>query len=392
MIIVGLMSGTSADGVDSAIMSLSGKPPKLRWKLVHHLFHPYPAELQRNVLAGMKITATVDRICDLNASLGEFYASVSLTALAAAKINRADVAAIGCHGQTVWHNPGRSTLQLGEAAVLAERTGIYVVSNFRARDIAAGGQGAPLVAYVDQLLFQHDQKTRALQNLGGIGNVTYLPRRTMLTATEPRLQPIGKLTAAQTIAFDTGPANMVIDDIARRASAGALQCDLDGTLAATGVPHGAVLEELLSHSFFAAPPPKTTGREVFGEQYGEALWTSMLSRGAAPQDVAATATMLTATSIAESYRTFLPSIPDEVVLSGGGVRNPTLVKMISDCLHAVRQDITITTSDALGMPPEAKEAACFAILAYESLHGRPGNLPSATGATKRVVLGDITQG
>ena len=392
MIVVGLMSGTSADGVDAAVMRISGAPPQLRWSLVKHHFCEYPGALRAEVLACMAQNATVDRVCALNVALGEFYATATLAAISASGLQPSRVRLIGCHGQTLWHIPAIATLQVGEPAVLAERTGIAVVSNFRSRDIAAGGQGAPLVAYVDELLYRDDYKSRALQNLGGIANVTYVPARIQHRSKSNRAQLKGASAerAGFTLGFDTGPANMLIDDIARRATNGAWQCDHDGAMAAAGAVHGGLLEELLGMPFFAQKPPKTTGREVFGAQLGAQLWDRMRTLRAMPKDLAATLTMLTATSIADAYRDFLPALPDEVILSGGGARNPTLVRMLTACLRSLKSDIAVTTSDALGMPVEAKEAACFALLAYETLHGRPGNLPSATGARKRVVLGDLT--
>jgi anhydro-N-acetylmuramic acid kinase len=373
MIVIGMMSGTSADGVDLAVMSLEGTPAALNWQLIKHIYVAYPAGLRDQVLDAVTEHARVPEICALNVSLAEFYADAVQHTLAETGLAARDVRALGNHGQTVWHIPARATLQIGEPAVLAERTGIQVVSNFRARDIAAGGQGAPLVAYVDRLLFAHPTKTRALQNLGGIGNVTWL-------------SPSGE----RSLAFDTGPANMLIDDVARRATGGALQCDLDGALAARGRLHGPLLEELLSHPFFAEAPPKTTGREVFGAQMGAQLWARAQALGITPADLAATVTWLTAASVADAYRDHLPALPDEVIVSGGGTRNPVLMHMLRDALGAIRPGIMVDTSDAYGMSSEAKEAACFAILAYETLHGRSGNLPSATGARRPVVLGSIT--
>ena len=387
MIVIGLMSGTSADGVDAAIMRLAGTPPRLRWTLLHHYFRSYPDGLRSEVLLGSSKRATVDRICRLNFTLGEFYAAAVCDAIAEAGIDRKTVKLIGCHGQTLWHDPPFATFQVGEPGIVAERTGIQVVSNFRSRDMAAGGQGAPLVAYVDQLLFQSKSKTRALQNLGGIGNVTFLPKISNSGIKHrdghSTIQPVA-------LAFDTGPANMVIDDIARRASNGTLQCDQDGRMAAAGTVHGGLLEELLGLPFFAKHPPKSTGRELFGEHFGQDLWQRMGVTRANPNDLAATATMMTAVSIAEAYRNFLPIMPDEVIVSGGGVRNPTLMRMLAECIKAIHPETLIKTSDSIGMPAEAKEAACFAVLAYETMHGRPGNLPGSTGAGKRVVLGDIT--
>jgi anhydro-N-acetylmuramic acid kinase len=282
---------------------------------------------------------------------------------------------IGSHGQTVWHAPEgefAGTLQLGEAAVIAERTGLPVVSNFRARDMAAGGQGAPLVAYVDRLLLTHPERVRAVQNIGGIGNVTFLP---------PLSQP--DWTA---FAFDTGPGNVLLDEAAARITEGRWNYDRDGTLAAGGRVNGAFLEWLLDHPYFARRPPKTTGRELFNAAFSQSLWEQAERYHLPSEDVMATLTAFTATTIAQAYRAFLPSLPEEVIISGGGSRNPTLMKLLAEALAPAQ----LLPSATAGIPGETKEALAFAILAYETWHGRPGNLPAATGARRAVVLGQIT--
>ncbi len=386
MIVIGLMSGTSADGVDAAVVEVSGGAAQPRYRLLKHVLLPHVDAVHDEILACVRPDAgTVDRICALNFTLGEAFAAAALDGARAAGIPRDKIDLIGSHGQTMWHLPGHSTLQIGSPAVIAERTGATVISNFRARDMAVGGQGAPLVPYVDALLLRHPALTRAAQNIGGIANVTYLP---------PRVD--GPQTAfGEVFAFDSGPGNMLMDDAARRASSGALQYDDGGQLAAQGTVDGSLLEELMDHDFMRAPPPKTTGREVFGAQYGAEIWARGLARGLRAVDVVATATAFTATSIAVAYRDFLPVMPDEVLVSGGGALNPTLMAMLERQLNDFAppgKHVRVMRSDEAGIPVLAKEAFAFAILAAETWRGRPGNLPAATGARKPVVLGDITPG
>ncbi len=395
MIVLGLISGTSADGIDAAVVELSGAPPDLHWHLITHLTIPHPPALRAEILACTLATATVDKISALNFALGDAFAKAARAAMQAAHLRPEQIDLIGSHGQTVWHAPRAHTLQIGAAAVIAEKTGVTTISNFRARDVAAGGHGAPLVPYVDALLFSHPTLTRAAQNIGGIANVTFLPphskgaeeqwSRGDREASPPHPRSPAPL---QPFAFDTGPGNVLIDDAARRATNGAMQFDRDGALAARGTADEKLLAELLAHPYFKLPSPKTTGREIFGAHFGADVWTRGIARGLRSDDILATLTALTAESIARAHRDFLPAMPDQVILSGGGARNPTLVAMLRAKLAPAR----VILSDELGMPVEAKEAIAFAILAYETAHNRPSNLPAATGARSAVVLGDITPG
>ncbi len=384
--IVGLMSGTSADGIDAAVVEISGRPPELNWRLLAKNETSYPDELSERVFAAFRPqTATVDQLCSLNFALGEAFAEAALHVIEVAGLAPGDIDLIGSHGQTVWHiadGPDASTLQLGEAAVIAERTGITTVSNFRTRDMATGGQGAPLVSFLDALLLAHPTEPRAAQNIGGIANVTYLPptRATAGIDTHP-------------LAFDTGPGNMLIDDAIQRCTNGAVTYDDDGAFAATGTVAAGFLEELMREPYLAQPLPKTTGRERFGRQYGERIWERGQELGLSHADLVATVTAFTAASIARAYRDFLPHRPESVFVSGGGARNRTLMKMLSDDLNP---DGTIQTkvlsTDEAGLPADAKEAIAFAVFAYETWYGRPSNLPAATGATHAVPMGTVTPG
>lgn len=387
VIVVGLMSGTSADGIDATVVRLDGAPPHLDWTILTHINVPYPPQLREEIFACFRPeTGSVDRICRLNFRLGEAFAEAALGAIAAAGLTPAEVGLIGSHGQTLWHIPPGSgdipsTLQIGEAAVIAEQTGLPVVSNFRTRDMAAGGQGAPLVPLVDGLLLSHSTLTRAAQNIGGIGNMTYLPPAL------PSPSPSGRGAGGEGIfAFDTGPGNMLIDDATWRATHGQLNYDKDGMLAAQGKIDKALLESLLADTYFSTPPPKTTGRERFGVQLGEQIWQNASARGLSALDILATLTAFTAESIVRAYHDFLPVFPDEVILSGGGACNPTLKAMLAERLAPAR----LLTSNEVGIPADAKESLAFAILAYETWHKRPGNLPAATGAQHPVILGAIT--
>jgi anhydro-N-acetylmuramic acid kinase len=317
--------------------------------------------------------ADAREVCLLNADIGTAFAD------AARALNTESIDLIGSHGQTVWHEiaaDGRAsaTLQLGEASIIAERTGATVVHNFRARDIAAAGQGAPLASYLDWLLLRHPSAWRAVQNIGGIGNVTLLP-------------PLNE-TDARMLAFDTGPGNALLDTLISSITQGAQHYDAGGRAAAQGTIDQAWLATLMQHPYFKQPPPKSTGRELFGSDYAVALLHEGRARGLADADILATITALTAESIVHAYRTFAPAPIAECVLAGGGRLNDTLVAMLRERAAPTQ----ITHSEAHGIDGDFKEALLFAVLAYETWHHRIGCLPEQTGAAHASVLGHITPG
>jgi anhydro-N-acetylmuramic acid kinase len=375
---VGLMSGTSVDGIDAALVSIPAGDPR-GVTLQAFVTVPYPAELREEILAVChRGVGGVDRVCVLNVAIGECFAAAALSVLAAGGVRPEEVGFIASHGQTVWHQPeavscggvaARGTLQLGEPAVIAERTGATVVANFRSRDMAAGGQGAPLVPYVDFLLFGAADVTRAVQNLGGIGNVTFLRAGG---------------AAEEVLAFDTGPGNMTLDAAARRVTQGQQSVDTDGRLARAGQVLPELLAELMADPYLAQPPPKSTGRERYGEPFVAALW----DRGFRGPELVATLTAFTAQTVALGYRNWLPGTVDEVILGGGGAHNPALVERLASALAPAR----LRRHADFGIPDDAKEALAFALLGYETLRDRPANLPSATGACRPLVLGSITPG
>ena len=376
MIGIGLMSGTSADSIDAACVRFAGAPPRLDWELLSFVTLPMTAELRQEIFAAFRPeTGTVDKLCQLNFTLGEWFAKASLEAVKAANLTPAQVDFIGSHGQTVWHIPPNSgegvasTLQLGNPAVIAERTGITVVSDFRSRDMAAGGQGAPLVPFVDNLLLSHPTLSRAVQNIGGIGNVTWLPAG----------------GAGEAFGFDTGPGNMLLDRAAEVLTQGQMHCDMDGKMAFAGKIQENFLQKWMAEEpYFTRKPPKSTGRELFGVQRCDVYLKEMA--GLSREDILATLTAFTARSTAEAYKNFLPALPDEVLLCGGGARNPAIAAMLQKELPNSR----IGRTEDAGLPGDSKEAVAFAVLGYETMNRRPGNLPAATGAKGPVILGSIT--
>jgi anhydro-N-acetylmuramic acid kinase len=381
MKVIGLMSGTSADGVDAALVDITGTGHNLKLDLITFRTFPYPPDFRARLLIAMTNRLVPDT-CHLNAALGEWFARAALAVTRRAHLSPRDIAAIGSHGQTFHHLPIprreaslgsiRSTLQLGSPAVIAERTGIDTVSDFRMRDMAAGGEGAPLTPYLHHLLFRDSRRTRAVVNIGGISNLTYLAAN-------------GSLRAVR--AFDTGPGNMLIDGLVRRFSKGRDTFDREGRLAAKGTVHEGLLKKLLRHPYFQRRPPKSTGREEFGEGLLQE-WLDKAQRPALSKaDLLATFTAYTARSIADARR-FLPREVNEVLICGGGAKNQTLMRMLREAWGST----PVRSVETLGWNPRALEAVAFAVFAYQTVHGVPCNLPSVTGAKRAVVLGVFVQG
>jgi anhydro-N-acetylmuramic acid kinase len=377
--VVGLMSGTSADGVDVAIVDVTG----CRVKLVAFDTFAYRPALRRAVLDLCRPeSARLEDICHYNHVLGEVFANAVIRLCEQTGIWLRSIDLIGSHGQTILHHPQgrryggrtiRSTLQIGEPCVIAQRTGITTAADFRPRDMAAGGEGAPLVPYADYVMFRDARVSRAVQNIGGIANVTFLPR-----GCKPE----------DVAAFDTGPGNMVIDGVLRLLTDGRRQCDRGGALAAKGRIDEVLLKEMLGHPFLRRCPPKSTGREEFGQAYCELFCRRATDRRLSQEDTVATVTAFTAASIARAYHKFLSEMPDEMIVAGGGAHNATLMRMLRDQVG----DIRIRTTDEFGISVDAREAVAFALLAVATIRGVASNVPSATGAEEPVILGKIVPG
>jgi len=381
-LVVGLMTGTSADGVDAALVRFTGLGLASTHALLAYRESPLEDPLRREILeVAVAGTLAPERLMRLDAALGERYAAAVLELVAEAGVELSDVDAIGCHGQTVRHLPrteggvGALTLQLGSADVLAERTGVTVVSGFRPRDTAAGGEGAPLVPLVDWWLFRSNREARALLNLGGIANLTYLPREG---------------TLSDLIAFDTGPCNAVLDALAARLSGGVERRDEAGARAARGRVSPPLLAACLDDPFFARTPPRSTGRERYGAAYAGSLAERARALHVSDDDLVATTVELIAATVSGAVVQFISPRGgvEAVYASGGGVRNPSLMAALARRLSPAR----LTSAEALGVPPDAKEALAFAFLAHQTLCGGPGNVPAATGASHPVPLGHITPG
>lgn len=374
---VGLMSGTSLDGIDAALVEIKGSGPETEVRLVDFMTISIEESLLKEIKDAISLkSSNAQHLCSLNFKLGYAFADAVKQVCDKNQFSLNELDFIGSHGQTIYHQPEseahfiQSTLQLGEPAVIAYETNTKVVSNFRVMDMAAGGYGAPLVPYSELLLYKSNDKSRLLQNIGGIGNVTVIPRNAK----------VDKL-----VAFDTGPGNMIIDEICKRFFD--LSYDANGDLAAQGTVNERLLERCMSVPYILAPIPKTTGRELFGTQFVDQILEEF--KGISPKDLIATMTMFTAKSIAENYKKFiLPNLQiDEVIVGGGGSHNKTLLRMLQDLLV---NDCKVLTQEDIGYSSDAKEAIAFAILANETLHGIPSNVPGATKASRQVILGNIT--
>jgi anhydro-N-acetylmuramic acid kinase len=383
MIVIGLISGTSADGIDAALMEISGGPPEGSLSLLRYETIPYPKGLQRRLIE-LPAQGSVSELCHMHFYLGELFAEAAVKIAAKAGLDIQKVDLIGSHGQTVYHLPApikergkwiRSTLQIGESSVIAERTGITTVGDFRSRDIAAGGQGAPLTPGFHYKLFSHPQRSRLIVNIGGISNLTAIPSGKGL---------------GDVLAFDSGPGNMMIDEVVRRRTREKYRMDSQGRMAGRGKVHEKLLGELLRHPFLRQPPPKTTGREAFGLK----LIDRILKRGKtlriSTEDLVSTVTLFTARSIAQSYFEFIAprGKSDEVIVGGGGTLNMTLMRFLKDEFSP----LPVKRFEDFGIDSKAIEAMAFALMAYEAVSGVPGNVPSATGAKEEVVLGKIVPG
>ena len=377
MYIVGLMSGTSLDGIDAALVRVNDSGLKTEIEMIEFITYPFPKAVEEEIVQSLSVdTSNVQLICSLNFKLGKLFSEATKEVCKKAGLPLEHLDLVGSHGQTIYHQPLQeenmvpSTLQIGEPAVIAYDTNTPVISNFRTMDMAAGGQGAPLVPYTEYVLYRSETKGRLLQNIGGIGNVTVLPKQA---------------TLEDMYAFDTGPGNMIIDEVCRQLFN--RKYDEGGKLAKQGQMNEELLAYCLSHPYIMSHPPKSTGRELFGKQYVENLLRQFNTLPG--EDILATVTMFTAKSIVDNYRAFILPKTDieEVIIGGGGSYNNTLIEMIRSLLG---DSITVLTQEELGYSSEAKEAVAFALLANETFNGKPSNVPCATGAKKDVILGNIT--
>lgn len=377
MLVAGLMSGTSVDGIDVALVEIEGEgfDQQIKPLAIHAI--PFPAGVRQGVLSISNAEISTARLSQLNFLLGELFGDAVVEACKGSSIPLDQLDLVGSHGQTIYHQATRttlydrsvaSTLQIGEPSLIAVRTGTPVVADFRPADMAVGGQGAPLVPYVDYLLYRHPSKGRIALNIGGIANLTAIPAAKSSDAV---------------FAFDTGPGNMVIDALVSQFSVGALTFDRDGRMAASGRVHHQLLAELMKESYLRRSPPKSCGRE----QYGARFVSELLSEGLSAADLVATTTAFTVASIADAVDNHVaPRMHvDELIVSGGGIKNPEILRRLREQLPKIK----VMPSNDLGIDSDAKEAIAFAALAYESWHRRPANLPSATGASRPVILGKL---
>jgi len=420
MLVLGIMSGTSVDSIDVALAQISAAPPNLMSRLLNHTSIKFPLAIRREILrVAEQQPISAGELSQLNFRLGKLFAEAALVACKRFRISPNKISLIGSHGQTVFHQgkpvdylgvPTVSTLQIGEPSVIATLTGVTTVADFRPADIALGGQGAPLVPYADFLLYRHPKLGRLSLNLGGIANITVIP---------------AGATPSQILAFDTGPANMLIDALVSDFTQGRQRFDKNAQLASKGRGIPALLDELLRDPYLKLAPPKSTGREYFGRDYFKKLLTLGRKHRATPNDLIRAATLFTPLSIVDALNRFvLPKTKiHQLIVSGGGARNPLILAQLSAALriapvssafpsssfvgaqHAAphldkissdelrnlssRRGIEILSSTRFGIPEDAKEAYAFALLAYETFHQRPGNLPSATGARRPAILGKI---
>jgi len=380
VLLLGLMSGTSADAIEVALARVNANAPP---KLLAHTTRPFPSALRAEILRIAEgAPATAAEISQLNFRLGHAFAEAALAALRQFHVSPSRIALIGSHGQTIFHqgrpvpffgHPTASTLQIGEPAIIAARTGITTVADFRPADIAVGGHGAPLVPFADYLLYRHARLGRVALNLGGIANITVIA---------------ANAKPAQVFAFDTGPANMLIDALVTHLTHGRHNFDKNARLASKGRAVPALLNELLRDPYLRQPPPKSTGREYYGAPYLEKLLRLSKKHRAHPNDLLCTITLFTALSVVDALHRFvLPTVDiHQLIVSGGGAHNPLIMAQLAAALAPIE----VLPCSQLGIPEDAKEAYAFALLAYENWQLRPGNLPNATGATRPAILGKIS--
>ena len=386
MRVIGLMSGTSADGTDVVLARISGTPPSISARLERHHHVAFPARLREDILRlANGASTTTGEISRLNFALGEEFARAALAACRQWRIPLVKIDLIGSHGQTIFHQGVTSrdhgtrriasTLQIGEPSIIAERTGVTTIADFRPGDMAAGGQGAPLVPFADYLLYRHAKRGRAALNIGGIANVTVIP-----AGARPQ----------DVFAFDTGPGNMIVDALVESFTRGRQRYDRDARMALRGKTISALLEKMMREPYLRKAPPKTAGREQFGRGYAEAILAWGHRRRACPEDLVRTATLFTSLSIVDAFRRFISrrAHVDQLIVAGGGARNPLMIAQLAAGLPGIE----MIPADRFGVHAEAKEAFAFAVLAYEAFHRRANNLPSATGARHAAVLGKLVNG
>ena len=384
-LVLGMMSGTSADGIDTALVKISGAPPALKITLLNHTHQAFPKQIRKEILrVAEQNPLTPGEFSQLHARLGRVYAEAALAACKKFRISARKIDVIGNHGQTIFHQgqPTRflgsttaSTLQLGDGSIIANLTGITTASDFRPADIALGGQGAPLVPFADYVLYRHPKLGRVSLNIGGIANITVIP---------------ANAKPSDVLAFDTGPGNMLIDALVQHFTDGRQHYDKGGRLAARGKSVPQLLREFMRDPYLKLSPPKSTGREHYGRAYVNSLLRLGREYRVKPNDLICSATAFTAYSIGDAIRRFVLPVSDikQLIVSGGGARNVALLSALAGALE--KNGIEILCSADLGVPEDAKEAMAFALLAYETLHQRPSNIPSATGARGPAILGKIS--